>query len=68
MISAYKIKPAFQQLLKPLLNWFHKAGISANDITWTALLLSAVTGVLFWFFPTGICSGYSPSHCWSGWP
>ena len=53
MISAYKIKPAFQQLLKPLLNRLQKAGVSANGITWTALFLSAVIGVLFWFFPNG---------------
>ena len=53
MISAYQIKPKFQQLLKPLLNLLHKAGVSANCITWTAVLLSAVVGVLFWFFPNG---------------
>ena len=53
MISAYHIKPRFQQLLRPLLNMLHKAGVSANGITWTAILLSAVIGVLFWFFPNG---------------
>ena len=53
MISAYQIKPKFQQLLEPLLNWLHKAGVSANGITWTAILLSAVVGILFWFFPNG---------------
>ncbi len=53
MISAYQIKPKFQQLLKPLLKVLHKAGVSANGITWTALLLSTVIGVLFWFFPNG---------------
>jgi CDP-diacylglycerol--glycerol-3-phosphate 3-phosphatidyltransferase len=53
MISAYQIKPKFQQLLKPLLNVLHKAGVSANSITWTAILLSTVIGVLFWFFPNG---------------
>ena len=53
MISAYQIKPKFQQLLKPLLNLLHKAGVTANGITWTAILLSAVVGVLFWFFPNG---------------
>jgi CDP-diacylglycerol--glycerol-3-phosphate 3-phosphatidyltransferase len=53
MISAYQIKPKFQQLLKPLLKVLHKAGVSANGITRTALLLSTVIGVLFWFFPNG---------------
>jgi CDP-diacylglycerol--glycerol-3-phosphate 3-phosphatidyltransferase len=53
MISLYKIKPRFQQLLKPLLNMFYKIGFTANGITWMAILLSAVIGVLFWFFPNG---------------
>ena len=37
----------------PVLKVLHKAGVSANGITWTALLLSAATGVLFWLFPNG---------------
>ena len=53
MISMYKIKPKFQQLLKPLLNVFHKIGVTANGITWMAILLSTAIGVLFWFFPNG---------------
>ena len=53
MISVYQIKPKFQQLLKPLLGIFHKVGITANGITWMAILLSTAIGVLFWFFPNG---------------
>ena len=53
MISVYQIKPKFQQLLKPLLGVFHKVGITANGITWMAILLSTAIGVLFWFFPNG---------------
>lgn len=53
MISAYHIKPRFQQLLKPVLEVLHKAGASANAITWAALLLSAGTGLLLWLFPNG---------------
>lgn len=53
MISMYKIKPRFQQLVRPLLDMFYKVGITANGITWMAILLSAVIGVLFWFFPNG---------------
>ena len=53
MISTYKIKPKFQQLLKPLLIVFHKIGVTANGMTWTAILLSTAIGVLFWFFPNG---------------
>ena len=53
MISMYKIKPRFQQLLKPLLNMLYEAGFTANGITWMAILLSTVIGVMFWFFPNG---------------
>ena len=53
MISAYQIKPRFQQLLTPVLEVLHQAGVSANAITWTAILLSAATGVLLWLFPNG---------------
>lgn len=53
MISVYLIKPKFQQLLKPLLGIFHRVGITANGITWMAILLSTAIGVLFWFFPNG---------------
>ena len=53
MISVYQIKPKFQQLLKPLLGVFHKVGITANGITWMAILLSTAIGVLFWSFPNG---------------
>ena len=53
MISVYKIKPKFQQLLKPVLNMFYKVGFTANAITWMAILLSAAIGVAFWFFPNG---------------
>ena len=31
----------------------HKAGVSANGITWAAMILSAVVGILFWLFPNG---------------
>ena len=37
----------------PLLNLLHKAGVGANGITWTAVLLSISVGGLFWFFPNG---------------
>ena len=53
MISAYHIKPKFQELLRPVLNMLQKAGVSANAITWSAILLSAATGAAFWFFPNG---------------
>lgn len=54
MISVYNIKPKFQQLLKPILELFYKAGITANMITWAAVILSIATGVLIWWHPFGI--------------
>jgi len=53
MISVYNIKPKFQQLLKPLLVFMHKMGISANAITWMSVILSVATGVLIWLHPYG---------------
>jgi len=49
MISIYKIKPKFQKLLLPILCFFNKLGITANQITFSAIFLSIVIGVSFWF-------------------
>lgn len=54
MISTYTIKPKFQQLLKPVLEWLFKIGITANTITWCAILLSAATGLAIWLHPFGL--------------
>ncbi|WP_241330310.1 CDP-alcohol phosphatidyltransferase family protein [Chryseobacterium arthrosphaerae] len=48
MISVYKLKPKFQQLLTPVLLFLHKNKITANQITVGSILLSVVIGVLFW--------------------
>jgi CDP-diacylglycerol---glycerol-3-phosphate 3-phosphatidyltransferase len=53
MISVYKIKPKFQQLLRPVLELLHKMGITANAITWSGILLSLAAGILFWIHPYG---------------
>lgn len=42
--TIYDLKPAFQQLLRPLMVWLANAGITPNQITWAALLLSVATG------------------------
>ena len=49
MISVYKLKPKFQQLLKPILISLHRANVSANQITISAIFLSLIIGILFWF-------------------
>jgi CDP-diacylglycerol---glycerol-3-phosphate 3-phosphatidyltransferase len=45
MASIYDIKPAFQNLLRPLCNRLAELGVTANQVTITALLLSLVTSV-----------------------
>lgn len=49
MISMYKIKPKFQQLLKPLLYRLYKVGVTANQLTIAAILLSFGMGASLWF-------------------
>ena len=49
MISVYKIKPAFQKLLQPLLNALHRLGITANQLTIIAILFSFGLGVIVYF-------------------
>ncbi|HBV16155.1 CDP-alcohol phosphatidyltransferase family protein [Chryseobacterium carnipullorum] len=48
MISVYKLKPKFQQLLTPVLLFLHKNKITANQITIASIILSVVIGILFW--------------------
>lgn len=53
MISVYKIKPAFQRLLKPVLELLYKMGVTANAITWSGIVLSLAGGVTMWLHPYG---------------
>ncbi len=46
MPSIYSIKPAFQNLLRPITQWLADHGISANQVTVSALLLSLLTGLV----------------------
>ena len=43
-MTLYQIKPAFQALLRPLMFWLHKKGVTANHVTLAAMALSFVTG------------------------
>ena len=45
MASIYDLKPAFQNLLRPLTASLARAGITANQVTVCAALLSAAVGV-----------------------
>lgn len=53
MISIYNIKPKFQQLLRPVLAKLYKMGVTANGITWSAIVLSFTVGGLFYWKPSG---------------
>ncbi|MDP8050965.1 CDP-alcohol phosphatidyltransferase family protein [Pasteurella atlantica] len=44
-MTIYDLKPKFQQLLMPLVNILHKKGISPNQVTIMAILLSALGGL-----------------------
>ncbi len=45
MISVYQLKPKFQQLLRPLVNGLASKGVTANEVTVVAMLMSVITGV-----------------------
>lgn len=49
MISIYKLKPKFQELLMPVLIKLNKMNISANQITIAAIFLSLIIAILFWY-------------------
>jgi CDP-diacylglycerol--glycerol-3-phosphate 3-phosphatidyltransferase len=52
MASIYDIKPAFQNLLRPVTRALFAAGVTANQVTVTAALLSVAVGACIAFFPT----------------
>lgn len=52
MASIYDIKPAFQNLLRPLTRALFAAGITANQVTVAAALLSVAVGACIAIFPT----------------
>jgi CDP-diacylglycerol--glycerol-3-phosphate 3-phosphatidyltransferase len=46
MVSVYDIKPRFQALLRPLTNGLAGAGVTANQVTLAAAVLSITTGAV----------------------
>ena len=49
-MTIYDLKPTFQNLLRPICRSLAKAGVSANQVTVAALLLSLIVGALVWTF------------------
>jgi CDP-diacylglycerol--glycerol-3-phosphate 3-phosphatidyltransferase len=50
--SIYDLKPKFQGLLRPLVTALAKGGVTANQVTLLACLLSILTGTLLYCWPT----------------
>ena len=51
MPSIYDLKPRFQALLRPVVGALAAAGVTANQVTVGAALLSVVTGALITAWP-----------------
>jgi CDP-diacylglycerol--glycerol-3-phosphate 3-phosphatidyltransferase len=47
-ITLYDVKPKFQSLLRPVAARLAHAGVTANQVTVTAMLLSVALGALLW--------------------
>lgn len=54
MPTIYNLKPKFQQLLRPLIATLHQHGITANQVTLTAMLGSMAYGIWMFCFPTDV--------------
>ncbi|MBO9645123.1 MAG: CDP-alcohol phosphatidyltransferase family protein [Pseudacidovorax sp.] len=51
-MSIYQLKPRFQALLRPLVQRLARAGVTANQVTMAACLVSVALGLwLFWAAP-----------------
>ena len=51
MASIYDLKPAFQNLLRPVCRGLVGAGVTANQVTVAAMVLSYAAGLMIWLFP-----------------
>ena len=51
MPSVYDIKPAFQNLLRPLVKMLAGIGVTANMVTIFAVMLSIIAGLTIWQYP-----------------
>lgn len=51
MLSIYQLKPSFQNLLRPLVQRLFDRGVTANQVTLSAAIVSVLIGLLLAFFP-----------------
>jgi CDP-diacylglycerol--glycerol-3-phosphate 3-phosphatidyltransferase len=47
-MTIYRLKPAFQNMLRPLCRTLASRGVTANQVTVAALLLSLIIGLMIW--------------------
>ena len=52
MPSVYDLKPRFQALLRPIADGLARAGVTANQVTITAMLFSFATGAAIFYYRT----------------
>lgn len=50
MLSIYALKPAFQNLLRPFVNFLYRKGITANQITLLAMFTSLGISAFIYFY------------------
>lgn len=50
-MTIYDLKPKFQNLLRPIVKKLYDAGVTANQVTLAAMLLSILVGALLFIFP-----------------
>ncbi|MFT6987551.1 MAG: CDP-diacylglycerol--glycerol-3-phosphate 3-phosphatidyltransferase, partial [Psychromonas sp.] len=48
MLTIYDLKPKFQDLLRPIVVALANKGVSANQVTWFAMLLSLLCGAVIY--------------------
>ena len=59
MPSIYQLKPAFQNLLRPIVTCLHRAGVTANQVTLTAMFISVIlAGLVFFLHKSGTPSAW----------
>ena len=57
-MTIYDLKPAFQNLLRPVCKTLANAGVTANQVTTLALLLSIAVGAAFALYPTAAWAAF----------
>ena len=57
-MTIYDLKPAFQDLLRPICKSLANAGVSANQVTVAAMAISLLVGGLFAAYPTSAWSAF----------